>query len=95
MENAIRFLTTVGVIVIAGVVFSFAQAKEINFGSVADWAGAIANLLVVCVTLWLALSDRIRINNWDEAAFILLMVLATVALIDGASRWLRLRLIRA
>jgi phosphonate transport system permease protein len=43
----------------------------------------------------LALSDRIRINNWDEAAFILLMVLATVALIDGASRWLRLRLIRA
>lgn len=43
----------------------------------------------------LALSDRIRINNWDEAAFILLMVLATVAIIDWGSRRLRLRLIRA
>ncbi len=42
----------------------------------------------------LALSDRIRINNWDEAAFIILMILATVAVIDLASRTLRLRLIR-
>ncbi len=43
----------------------------------------------------LALSDRIRINNWDEAAFIVLMILVTVALIDWASRTIRLRLIRA
>lgn len=42
----------------------------------------------------LALSDRIRINNWDEAAFIILMILAAVAVIDWASRTLRLRLIR-
>lgn len=66
MENAIRFLTTIGVIVIAGIVFSFAQAKEINFGSVADWAGAIANFLVVCVTLWLALSDRRKAAQEDR-----------------------------
>jgi phosphonate transport system permease protein len=43
----------------------------------------------------LALSDRIRINNWDEAAFIVLMILAMVAAIDLASRTIRLRLIRA
>lgn len=42
----------------------------------------------------LALSDRIRINNWDEAAFIVLMILGMVALIDLGSRALRLRLIR-
>jgi phosphonate transport system permease protein len=43
----------------------------------------------------LALADRIRINNWDEAAFIMLMILAAVAAIDAVSRRLRLRLIRA
>lgn len=42
----------------------------------------------------LALSDRIRINNWDEAAFIVLMILAMVAAIDAASRAIRLRVIR-
>lgn len=42
----------------------------------------------------LALADRIRINNWDEAAFIVLMILAMVAAIDLASRAIRLRLIR-
>jgi phosphonate transport system permease protein len=42
----------------------------------------------------LALSDRIRINNWDEAAFIILMILAMVAAIDLVSRTIRLRLIR-
>lgn len=42
----------------------------------------------------LALSDRIRINNWDEAAFIVLMILAMVAVIDLGSRTVRLRLIR-
>lgn len=42
----------------------------------------------------LALSDRIRINNWDEAAFIILMILVAVALIDMASRAIRLRLLR-
>lgn len=41
----------------------------------------------------LQLSDRIRVNNWDEACFIILMILVTVALIDSLSRWLRERLI--
>ena len=43
----------------------------------------------------LALSDRIRINNWDEAAFIVLLILVCVAVIDTISRRMRLRLIRA
>jgi phosphonate transport system permease protein len=43
----------------------------------------------------LALADRIRINNWDEAAFIILLILATVVVIDLVSRSLRLRLIQA
>ena len=42
----------------------------------------------------LALGDRIRLNDWDEAAFIILLILATVAIIDWASRRLRLRLIK-
>ena len=42
----------------------------------------------------LALSDRIRINNWDEAAFIVLLILLMVGAIDAASRLVRLRLIR-
>jgi len=43
----------------------------------------------------LALGDRIRLNNWDEAAFIVLLILVTVAIIDAASRRIRLRLITA
>jgi phosphonate transport system permease protein len=43
----------------------------------------------------LALGDRIRLNDWDEAAFIILLILVTVAAIDWASRRIRLRLIRA
>jgi len=43
----------------------------------------------------LALSDRLRINNFDEAAFIILMILATVAVIDTASAAIRRRLIAA
>jgi phosphonate transport system permease protein len=43
----------------------------------------------------LALGDRIRINNWDEAAFIVLLILVTVGVIDTLSRRIRLRLIRA
>ena len=43
----------------------------------------------------LALGDRIRLNNWDEAAFIVLLILVTVALIDWASRRVRMRLIVA
>lgn len=42
----------------------------------------------------LALADRIRINNWDQAAFIMLVILVTVAAIDWISRRVRLRLIR-
>jgi phosphonate transport system permease protein len=43
----------------------------------------------------LALADRIRINNWDEAAFIVILILIVVAAIDTASRRARLALIRA
>lgn len=42
----------------------------------------------------LQLSDRIRINNWDEALFIILMILVTVAVIDNISRRIRLKLIQ-
>lgn len=41
----------------------------------------------------LQLSDRIRVNNWDEAAFIILMILVTVSIIDVLSRHLRERFI--
>lgn len=43
----------------------------------------------------LALADRIRINNWDEVALIVLLILGMVACIDWASRKLRLKIIRA
>jgi phosphonate transport system permease protein len=43
----------------------------------------------------LALADRMRINNWDEAAFIILLILVAVGVIDAASRRIRMRLIRA
>jgi phosphonate transport system permease protein len=43
----------------------------------------------------LALADRMRINNWDEAAFIILLILVAVGAIDVASRRIRMRLIRA
>ena len=42
----------------------------------------------------LQLSDRIRINNWDEAAFIILMILVTVAIIDNLSRHIRMKIIQ-
>lgn len=41
----------------------------------------------------LQLSDRIRVNNWDEACFILLLILATVAVIDTISKTLRMQII--
>lgn len=40
------------------------------------------------------LSDRIRTMNWEDASFILLLILLTVYLIDGFSRWVRGRLIQ-
>ncbi|MGE3541112.1 MAG: phosphonate ABC transporter, permease protein PhnE [Candidatus Tectimicrobiota bacterium] len=43
----------------------------------------------------LQLSDRIRVNNWDEASFIILLILVTVMLIDMVSKAIRLRVIRA
>jgi phosphonate transport system permease protein len=39
------------------------------------------------------LSDRIRINNWDEAMFLIAMILGTVWIIDSVSASLRVRLI--
>ena len=41
------------------------------------------------------LSDRIRALRWDEASFIILMILAAVALIDAGSAALRRRLMQA
>ncbi len=43
----------------------------------------------------LALSERIRINNWDEVALLILLILATVSLIDTVSGWLRRAIISA
>ena len=40
------------------------------------------------------LSDRIRALRWDEASFIILMILATVAVIDAGSAALRRRLMQ-
>ncbi len=41
----------------------------------------------------LQLSDRIRVNEWDQVLFIIIMILIMVSLIDTGSRALRLRLI--
>lgn len=41
----------------------------------------------------LQLSDRMRINNWQEAAFIILLILCTVSLIDAISRRIRAKLV--
>jgi phosphonate transport system permease protein len=43
----------------------------------------------------LQLSDRMRINNWQEVAFIILMILVTVAVIDNISSRIRAKLIDA
>ena len=43
----------------------------------------------------LQLADRIRLNNWDEAAFIVLLTPVVVTAIDALSRAVRLRLARA
>ena len=39
------------------------------------------------------LSDRIRANFWDEAAFVILVILVTVALLDILSKEIRLRIV--
>jgi phosphonate transport system permease protein len=39
------------------------------------------------------LSDRIRTMNWEEASFIVLLILVTVYVIDALSKWIRTRLI--
>lgn len=41
----------------------------------------------------MVLSDRMRANNWDEAAFAMLVILVTVAVIDTLSKTIRLRII--
>ena len=40
------------------------------------------------------LAERIRLNNWDEVAFIILMILVVVTAIDACSKAIRLRVIR-
>jgi phosphonate transport system permease protein len=39
------------------------------------------------------LSDRIRTMRWEEASFIMILILVTVYLIDALSKWIRRRLI--
>jgi phosphonate transport system permease protein len=41
----------------------------------------------------LRLSERIQINAWDQVAYIIVLILISVAVIDTTSRYLRLRLI--
>jgi phosphonate transport system permease protein len=41
----------------------------------------------------LRLSERIQINAWDQVAYIIVLILISVAVIDTISRYLRLRLI--
>jgi phosphonate transport system permease protein len=41
----------------------------------------------------LRLSERIQINAWDQVAFVIVLILITVGLIDALSRSLRMRLI--
>jgi phosphonate transport system permease protein len=41
----------------------------------------------------LRLSERIQINAWDQVAYVIVLILVTVAATDSLSRWLRLRLI--
>jgi phosphonate transport system permease protein len=43
----------------------------------------------------LALSERIRINNWDEVAFLIILILVTVSIIDTLSGRLRRAIIAA
>lgn len=43
----------------------------------------------------LQLSDRIRVNNWDEACLIIIMILITVSIIDYLSKSIRMRIIQA
>jgi phosphonate transport system permease protein len=43
----------------------------------------------------LRLSERIQINAWDQVAYVIVLILVTVAIIDFLSRTLRLRLIEA
>lgn len=43
----------------------------------------------------LQLSERIRVNNWDQALFIIIMMLVTVALIDVGSRQIRRAIINS
>lgn len=41
----------------------------------------------------LRLSERIQINVWDQVAYVILLILVSVAIIDAVSRFLRLRII--
>lgn len=41
----------------------------------------------------LRLAERIQINAWDQVAYVIVLILLTVAIIDTVSRYLRIRLI--
>ncbi|WP_143755032.1 hypothetical protein [Caulobacter sp. B11] len=53
MDALKQFLGGLAFLFVAALLFSFMR-EGANFGSVADWAGAGANLAVVILTLWLA-----------------------------------------
>ena len=39
------------------------------------------------------LSERMKVQYWDQACFIILLILVTVAIIDTASKWIRMNII--
>ena len=39
------------------------------------------------------LSERMKVQYWDQACFIILLILLTVAIIDTGSKWIRMNLI--
>ncbi|MEQ8817774.1 MAG: phosphonate ABC transporter, permease protein PhnE [Thalassobaculum sp.] len=39
------------------------------------------------------LSERMKVQYWDQACFIILLILVTVGLIDTASKWIRMNII--
>lgn len=67
MDALRQFLGAVAFIAITAGIFAAARPKS-DLGSAADWAGAGANLLVVLVSLWLADSERRRVERIEKSA---------------------------
>ena len=69
----------------------FSQARSIIFESNVRSATILG--IVGAGGIGFQLSDRIRAHHWEEASFILIVILVTVACIDWLSKQLRMRLI--